>query len=84
MVMLIITDGTIHDFEETVFLINKNCHLPISLIIVGVGNEDFSQMKKIETYPFNRPCIEFIEYSKIGQNSDLASDLLSFIPNQII
>ena len=47
MIVLIITDGTIHDFEETVYLINKNCHLPISLIIVGVGNEDFSKMKKI-------------------------------------
>ena len=48
-VMLIITDGIIHDMEETVELLvehSKDCG--VSIIIVGVGNEDFSDMRKLD------------------------------------
>lgn len=37
-VLLILTDGEIHDMDETVNLLVNNCELPLSLIIVGVGN----------------------------------------------
>lgn len=49
-VMMIITDGEIHDMEETIneiaYLANKN--LPVSFVIVGVGNEDFSNMVRLD------------------------------------
>ena len=40
-VLLIITDGIITDFEETKRSIIEASHLPLSTIIVGVGDEDF-------------------------------------------
>ena len=40
-VILIITDGEIHDMPETKDLIIELTKLPVSIIIVGVGEERF-------------------------------------------
>ena len=40
-VLLIITDGEIHDFKETVRLIVEASKYPCSIVIVGVGDGDF-------------------------------------------
>jgi hypothetical protein len=44
-VMLIMTDGDIHDKNETTDLIVELSKYPVSIIIVGVGNEGFEIMK---------------------------------------
>jgi hypothetical protein len=41
-VLLIITDGTIHDMARTKDLICDASHMAASIIIVGVGEADFS------------------------------------------
>lgn len=43
-VFVILTDGCIHDMRETLELIIDMSFLPASLIIVGIGNEDFTKM----------------------------------------
>jgi len=45
-ILLIITDGIIDDLEQTIDEIIEACSLPLSIIIVGVGNEDFEAMEK--------------------------------------
>merc|ERR1712004_823874 len=47
-VLLIITDGIITDLEATKYAIVNACQLPMSIIIVGVGNEDFSAMEELD------------------------------------
>jgi len=47
-VLLILTDGIITDFEETKRAIVNASQLPISIIIIGVGNEDFSAMEELD------------------------------------
>jgi hypothetical protein len=42
--LLILTDGLINDMDETTDEIVRATSLPISIIIVGVGAEDFSAM----------------------------------------
>lgn len=46
--MLILTDGEIHDFDQTVNQIVRASSLPCSVIIVGVGETDFSKMEKFD------------------------------------
>jgi hypothetical protein len=41
IVLLIMTDGLINDLSETIELLFQATHLPISIIIVGIGNDDF-------------------------------------------
>jgi hypothetical protein len=48
-IFLIITDGEIHDFIPTKDLIVSASLLPISIIIVGVGNEKFKAMKMLDS-----------------------------------
>ncbi|PAA48095.1 hypothetical protein BOX15_Mlig006534g5 [Macrostomum lignano] len=47
-VLLIITDGIITDFYETKLSIIEASRLPMSIIIVGVGREDFSAMEELD------------------------------------
>ena len=39
--MIIITDGDIHDMKETKDLICELSKFPVSIVIIGVGHEDF-------------------------------------------
>ena len=45
-IVLLLTDGMINDMQKTVDLIVGANDLPISLIIVGVGNADFSKIMR--------------------------------------
>jgi len=40
-VLLILTDGVIHDMDDTISAIVDGSKLPLSIIIVGIGTEDF-------------------------------------------
>ena len=44
LVLLIITDGAIHDQEESIRTIVHASNLPLSILIIGVGNDDFTAM----------------------------------------
>lgn len=47
-VLLIITDGIISDMQPTIHAIINASKLPISIIIVGVGNTDFEAMDELD------------------------------------
>ena len=47
-ILLIITDGNINDMEDTIDQIVRGTTLPLSIIIVGVGDEDFSEMIRLD------------------------------------
>ena len=48
-VLLILTDGVIHDMDETIAQVIESSYLPLSIIIVGVGKENFSQMHALDS-----------------------------------
>ncbi|CAN1761117.1 Protein BONZAI 3 [Linum perenne] len=47
-VLLIITDGVLTDFQETKDAVVLASDLPLSILIVGVGNADFTQMEILD------------------------------------
>ena len=47
-VLLILTDGAIHDMKETKNIIFKLALHPVSIIIIGVGNADFTMMEELD------------------------------------
>jgi hypothetical protein len=65
-ILLILTDGEIHDMSETKRLLVEASGLPISVIIIGVGNEKFKMMKQLDSDnqvlrdDFGRPCLRDI------------------------
>jgi len=52
-VILILTDGQIHDIQQTKDQIVELSKLPLSIIIIGLGNDDFSNMEQLDgdVYP---------------------------------
>jgi hypothetical protein len=47
-VFIIITDGEIHDMKETIDIIVQLSQFPVSIIIIGVGEDDFSNMRRLD------------------------------------
>ncbi|XP_027931663.1 protein BONZAI 3-like isoform X1 [Vigna unguiculata] len=47
-VLLIITDGVVTDLQETTNALVKASDLPLSVLIVGVGNADFASMEVLD------------------------------------
>jgi len=98
-ILLIITDGIITDFEETKRSIIEASHLPMSIIIVGVGEEDFSAMDDLDSddsllrsgsLVAKRDIVQFVELRKFLQNNGqwskqlLAKEVLAEIPAQLL
>jgi hypothetical protein len=48
-VLLILTDGTIHDMARTRELVVQASHMAASIIIVGVGNAEFGMMEQLDS-----------------------------------
>ena len=47
--LLILTDGIIHDLRETVDRIVRGASYPLSIIIVGIGDADFTAMETLDS-----------------------------------
>lgn len=56
MILLILTDGEIDDMPETTNIIVSCSKLPISIIIVGLGERDFKKMEKLDGDGEQRLC----------------------------
>ncbi|CAK55659.1 unnamed protein product (macronuclear) [Paramecium tetraurelia] len=89
-VLLIMTDGQIDDMDECVKLVKKAAKLPLSIIIVGVGSANFQKMEDLDgDGPQYQDClrdvVQFVPFLKFsGKPGDLAKELLSELPDQLI
>lgn len=45
---MIITDGIINDMDKTIDEIVRGADLPLSIVIVGVGDADFDSMDVLD------------------------------------
>ena len=93
-ILLILTDGIINDLEQTIDEIAVASSLPISIVIVGVGSEDFSMMKILDAdgaplfskkynMAITRDLVQFVPYKEFkGKAHALAREVLFEIPNQ--
>ena len=79
--------------EQTVDMIVGNCNLPLSIIIVGVGNAEFTNMVRLDGdnglynskgKKAQRDIVQFVPFREVGMNPDLlAQELLAELPGQV-
>jgi len=69
-ILLIITDGIISDMHQTKSAIVNASKLPISIIIVGVGNADFAAMDELDS--------DDVRLSVDGRYAE--RDIVQFVP----
>ena len=97
-VLLILTDGIITDFNDTKKALMAASSLPMSVIIVGIGEEDFGAMDILDGdqnrleykgQVAERDIVQFVEMQKFvskegGWNKELlAKAVLAEIPGQV-
>ena len=93
-ILLILTDGQITDFQETISVLVKCSVLPMSVIIIGVGAEDFGQMDKLDSdnrllkdsqgNTAVRDIVQFVAFKKFASKPPLLSEaVLKELPRQI-
>ncbi len=56
-VLTIFTRGAIADVKETIKSLNASYSFPISVIFVGIGSHDFSELKKLVADVKNQPIM---------------------------
>uniref|UniRef100_A0A3P9KKA7 Copine IVa n=1 Tax=Oryzias latipes TaxID=8090 RepID=A0A3P9KKA7_ORYLA len=95
-ILLILTDGVITDMADTREAIVQASHLPMSIIIVGVGNADFSDMQMLDGddgilrspkgEPVLRDIVQFVPFRSFKHASPaaLAKSVLAEVPNQVV
>jgi hypothetical protein len=92
-ILLIITDGVISDFDATTAEIVKASDLPLSIIIVGVGPADFTDMDRLDNdeaplmfqgRKASRDIVQFVAFRDFqsGDPAILASKVLAEVPGQ--
>ena len=92
--LVIITDGTIHDMDDMKRQLIKNETLPLSVCIIGVGDENFREMYQLDckTKPLedkngnksSRDLCQFVRYKDFRDRPDkLTESMLMIIPSQV-
>ena len=83
-ILLILTDGAVSDPTATAEVLKQIAHAPLSVIIVGVGNDDFSEMQFLDDVNCGRDIVQFVPFNKHSSNSiALTSETLKEIPTQL-
>ena len=71
-ILLIITDGVINDVQKTIDEIVRGADLPLSIVIVGVGDADFSTMDQLDA---DENPLYSQKYKKY-----MSRDIVQFVP----
>ncbi|XP_052651751.1 copine-2 isoform X5 [Harpia harpyja] len=95
-ILLIITDGVISDMDETRHAVVQASKLPMSIIIVGVGNADFAAMEFLDgdsrvlrSYTGEeavRDIVQFVPFRDFrnAPKETLAKAVLAELPQQVV
>jgi hypothetical protein len=87
-VLLIITDGIINDVELTKQALMEGSSAPLSVVIIGVGNANFSAMQFLDDFMINtsaRDIVQFVQFNKHAHDrSSLTAATLEEIPDQLV
>ncbi len=93
-VFSLMTDGVIQDLQNTIDEIVKGCYLPLSIVIIGIGEEDFTKMDILDAddiplvsswgETMKRDIVQFVPFKKYKNNPlVLREEVLDEIPRQV-
>lgn len=89
-ILLILTDGAVSDIEQTKNAIRNASTAPLSIVIVGIGNADFSAMQFLDDFHLQdggrtRDIVQFVEFSRHQHDrTTLTKETLDEIPDQLV
>jgi hypothetical protein len=87
-ILLILTAGNVEDVQETKkYLINASKE-PLSVVILGIGDADFSGMEFLDSFDVEtetgRDITKFVEFNDYKSYNALTEAVLDEIPDQLV
>ena len=94
-ILMILTDGIIEDLQSTIDALVDASFLPLSIIIIGIGDEDFKEMEILDGdevplvsstgIKWKRDIVQFVSFSDFKNDlKKLSMEVLAEIPRQIV
>ena len=94
-ILMILTDGIIVDQQQTIDALVQGSFLPLSVIIIGIGNDHFQEMVQLDGDEIPlidsrcvkrmRDLVQFVPFNKYKNDpKELAAQVLEEIPRQIM
>jgi hypothetical protein len=96
-ILMIVCDGVINDMQQTIDEVVRGSETPLSIIIVGVGDEDFSMMDELDADDkplysvadkkyMSRDIVQFVPFNEFKDKSyhQLAMATLDEIPREVV
>eukprot|EP00571_Detonula_confervacea_P000453 CAMPEP_0172315656 /NCGR_PEP_ID=MMETSP1058-20130122/25877_1 /TAXON_ID=83371 /ORGANISM="Detonula confervacea, Strain CCMP 353" /LENGTH=690 /DNA_ID=CAMNT_0013029781 /DNA_START=96 /DNA_END=2168 /DNA_ORIENTATION=- len=88
-ILLLLTDGAVSDVEATKQTLASLADAPISIVIVGIGNADFSAMQFLDDFEsrssMNRDIVQFVQFNAHEYDkTSLTRATLEEIPDQLV
>jgi hypothetical protein len=86
-ILLILTDGAVSDVNATAAVLGQISDSPLSVVIVGIGDADFSEMQFLDDSARSgrRDIAQFVQFNQHKQSSvSLTKETLHEIPNQLV
>ena len=93
-ILLIISDGEVHDINEIIDSIIESSKLPLSIVIIGIGADVTEDMKrlngengKLRNYKgeyLEKDIVQYVHFNDFNENIDkLTQEVFRYIPQQI-
>lgn len=93
-ILLIISDGEVFDIDEIIDSIIESSKLPLSIVIIGIGDDVTKDMKrlngengKLRNYKgevLEKDIIQYVHFNDYNENIDkLTQEVFRYIPQQI-
>ena len=94
-IILILTDGQIDDLQDTIDELVEASFLPVSVIIVGIGDGNFGNMDILDAdenplydrrgRKADRDLVQFVPFNNFRNNPPrLAEEVLEEVPRQVV
>jgi len=90
VVLVLLTDGVIHDIENTLNSLIEAANVPLSVIMIGMGDGDFESFENLDSQlglfeTARRDYVSFIVYRDYEEDlNKLKNKLVQEIPEQIL
>jgi len=84
-ILLILTDGAVSDINATIASLTAASDAPLSIVIVGIGNADFSSMQYLDDQGSSTDIVQFVEFNAHRHDpNSLTAATLAEIPDQLV
>ncbi|CAD8081247.1 unnamed protein product [Paramecium sonneborni] len=95
LILMILTDGQTDDLQASIDDVIASSYLPLSIIIVGIGNADFKKMNILDNDDKTmlnskgqkavRDLVQFVAFNQFKHDSALLSkEVLAELPDQLV